>query len=97
MPKPVIVDGRATIWTCAACGKTGPERDTLGDASCFVNAVLVYADSIVYEAGRAVRGEAVENIESRKCPGCGKWITVTSGHGKEYCPFCKPGEGVKSG
>jgi hypothetical protein len=92
--KPDDVDGRETLWTCAACGKTGPDRDTLGDVSCFVNSVLVYADSIVYEDGRAVRCDAVENIESRRCDRCWRWVTVTSAQAKGYCPHC---DGVRKG
>ena len=30
------------IWICAACGKRGNNRATIGDESCFLNAVLCY-------------------------------------------------------
>lgn len=94
--KPETVDGRATIWKCGVCGRVSEDRETLGDVSCFVSAVLVYVDSIIYD-GLSSSAEAVENIESRRCTECDSWSTVTSGRGKDYCPQCKPDEGVKSG
>jgi len=31
------------VWVCGACGKTSNNRTTVGDESCFLNAVLCYA------------------------------------------------------
>ncbi len=31
-------------WVCAACGKNGKLRDRIGDESCFLNAVLCWAE-----------------------------------------------------
>ena len=31
-----------TVWVCGACGKHGPQRDRIGDESCFLNAVLCW-------------------------------------------------------
>ncbi|MHC4404597.1 MAG: hypothetical protein ACYTG0_33500, partial [Planctomycetota bacterium] len=30
-----------TFWICCACGKWGKNRATIGDESCFMNAVLL--------------------------------------------------------
>ena len=43
-------------WVCGACGREGMNRVDIGDESCFLNASLVAADSIVgkaWEAGNA--------------------------------------------
>jgi hypothetical protein len=41
------------IWVCAACGKYGPQRDRIGDASCFSNAVLCFAKKNAIDGWRA--------------------------------------------
>ncbi len=42
------------VWVCPACGKWGQERDKIGDASCFVNAVLAKLNSLKIENGVVV-------------------------------------------
>lgn len=42
---------RKTVWMCAACGKTGKTRDSIGDESCYMWGTLVWEDSIVRENG----------------------------------------------
>lgn len=34
---------KGTLWVCAACGRHGTDRTTIGDESCFLNAVLCVA------------------------------------------------------
>ena len=36
-------------WMCGACGKHGKNRMCIGDESCFLNAVLVWTESIVQQ------------------------------------------------
>jgi hypothetical protein len=51
-----------TIWMCGACGKTGKDRDKVGDESCRTWSVLVHENSIVRdETGRAIGAEAVND------------------------------------
>ena len=51
-----------TIWMCGACGKTGKDRDAMGDTSCRTWAVLVEENSIVRdETGRAISASAVND------------------------------------
>lgn len=51
-----------TLWMCGACGKTGKARDTVGDESCYMWAVLVREDSIMRdETGRAIAAKAVND------------------------------------
>ena len=42
-----VVKPRAIVWLCAACGRVGKNRMTVGDESCYLHAQAVYADSIV--------------------------------------------------
>lgn len=50
-----------TIWLCGACGKTGAARESVGDESCYLNATLVYVESIERDAeGRIVAATAVK-------------------------------------
>lgn len=56
---------RPTIWVCHACGKTGETRETIDDESCWMHGVLVWADSVIYDArGRAVAAEAVPQVDT---------------------------------
>lgn len=48
------------MWMCAACGREGKTRISVGDESCYLHAVQVYADSIVKDGGK-VHAVAVEN------------------------------------
>lgn len=49
-----------TIYVCTACGKTGPSPEAVGDESCRLHAVPVYANTIKRDAtGRVVYAEAV--------------------------------------
>jgi len=58
------------IYICGACGKRS--RDVYGsnkidrgwDASCMMNSVLVYENSIVMENGRVTAANAVEKESS---------------------------------
>lgn len=50
---------REIVWMCAACGRQGKTRMTvgdescyLGDESCYLHAVQVYADTIVRKGGQ---------------------------------------------
>lgn len=36
-------------WICGACGRYGKQRDRIGDASCFLNAVLVKGDAPIFD------------------------------------------------
>jgi hypothetical protein len=62
---------RPTCWVCAACGKVGASRETIGDESCFLYGVEVYADTLkchpdgrVYQASAVVRGVAFKHTVS---------------------------------
>jgi len=37
---------RKAIWMCGACGRCHEDRDKLPDVSCYVNAKLVWKDTI---------------------------------------------------
>ena len=55
-----------TVWVCHACGKSGGERDRIGDEACFLNAVLCHADK---QNGTWVAVEQVskeQNVEIEK-------------------------------
>lgn len=55
---------RKTIWLCGACGKTGKTRMTVGDESCYLNAVEVYVDSIKRNLnGRIKYAKAVARVD----------------------------------
>ena len=64
-------DMRSTIYVCMACGKTSETREGLSgvrnhgwDASCAVNAVLCYTDSIERDkSGRVLAADAVEKTQ----------------------------------
>lgn len=43
---------RETVWMCAACGRQGKTRMTVGDESCYLHAVQVYADTIIRKGGQ---------------------------------------------
>ncbi len=34
------------VWVCGACGRTGQNRTTVGDESCFLNAVLCLEEKV---------------------------------------------------
>ena len=45
-------EAREIVWMCAACGRQGNTRMAVGDESCYLHAVQVYADTIVRKGGR---------------------------------------------
>ena len=55
-----VVEPRAIVWLCAACGRVGKNRMTVGDESCYLHAQAVYADSIV-RVGDRVTAVAAHN------------------------------------
>lgn len=44
-----------TVWVCAACGKHGPSRRTVGDESCYLHAVECWRSSLVFDDWRVAR------------------------------------------
>lgn len=45
---------KPTVFVCAACGKIGETRETVGDESCFMNAVECWRSSVIFKGkGRA--------------------------------------------
>lgn len=41
---PEWIAPEGAIWVCGACGRNGRIRDTIGDESCFLNAILCVDD-----------------------------------------------------
>ncbi len=54
--------GREVVWMCAACGRVNKDRMSVGDESCYLHSVQVYADSIVRD-GVTVTATAVESAK----------------------------------
>ncbi len=51
-----------TIWLCGACGRSGKDRDAIGDTSCRTWAVLVHENTIMRdETGRIISASAVND------------------------------------
>lgn len=53
-------------WCCWACGKHGKERDRIGDAACFLNAVLVVEGSVRVGADGKKHATAWEDRDHAK-------------------------------
>lgn len=47
---------RKPVWVCAACGKWGPTRRSVGDESCYLHAVQCWPSSLVFEGWQVRRG-----------------------------------------
>lgn len=53
------------VWVCGACGKYSSNRYSVGDVSCFVNAVLCYDDeTLKIENGRVVSARPVKEAKN---------------------------------
>jgi uncharacterized UBP type Zn finger protein len=59
---------RAIVWLCAACGRVGKNRMTVGDESCYLHAQAVYADSIVRVGDKVTAVAAPEPKGQSKDP-----------------------------
>jgi len=53
---------RTKVWLCGACGKQNADRTKVGDESCYMHSVLVFADSIK-RTGASVSATAVPEIK----------------------------------
>lgn len=55
------MSARPTTWVCAVCGRRGYDSAHIGDESCDMHAVRVYADTLAFDlgTGRVVTAEAV--------------------------------------
>lgn len=54
------------VWVCGACGKYNSNRYSVGDVSCFVNAVLCYDDkTLKVENNRVVAARTVEEEDGK--------------------------------
>lgn len=62
------MSARSIVWMCAACGRQGKTRETVGDESCYLHSVKVYEDSIVRPETGGVRAQAVPKPEKAKVP-----------------------------
>lgn len=58
---------KGQVWVCGACGKLSTNRAVSygsgWDESCFINAVLCYADSVESDGARVVKAKAVAGAE----------------------------------
>lgn len=52
------------IWVCGACGRSGPNRATIGDESCFMRAILCRDDETLKRNGSGLVVSAVAIDES---------------------------------
>ena len=66
--KPNVVEPRAIVWLCAACGRVDKNRMTVGDESCYLHAQAVYADSIVRVGDKVTAVAAPEPKGQSKDP-----------------------------
>lgn len=52
------------VWVCGACGKHGPQRDRVGDESCFMHAVLCKADSLILGPDGRAKGATAWRVSN---------------------------------